>query len=447
MKLEDWGLEAPTGDLKRDLTDRRKVLLRRGVGCDEVRAVGDPSDRKIRFIASTDGVKRDGNRVRNDGWDLTNFRKNPAMLWAHDYGSDDRPPAPPIGSWSNEEVIRWQGGDALAMTATFANHRDADVIYNLYLEGHLRAVSIGWTPLEYEPILDEDGRQVGWDMTRNELLECSCVPIPADPDALIVATQRGLIASEDLEKFSRTYGIESSESVYVLDSRDPVEKEPAREMLEDIDRESEDDDGDAPVAALARPGASSILDVISDRIGGGYSAMSAPLKAFQSSVSEIFAEGRSVLPEDDALRSLMRLQALAAVLHADIDEAVDALTLGDDMDEAMLYSSRVGQKISGSRADKLRGVRSGLQESISVLTDVLRDAKLDEKKAAIEVAEFALGNPTPDGQVEEQLIEGLAKLAERQEKKQVAKLEERLAEVTKKLGIDKEGNLVDLLIG
>lgn len=216
--LSRLGVEAPSGDLMRDLRDGKRVLLRRGQPCTRVADVGE---RVLKFICSTDGIKRDGNRVRNDrsSWDFRNFEKNPVMLWTHDYGSSERPPMPPIGSWVDWGVEPdGNGGSALVMSGRFATHEFADLVYNLYLEGHMRAVSIGWTPLEYEEILD-GGKFVGWDFTRNELLECSAVPIPADPDAIMVAAQRGMIPERALAHFGN-WLTPSRGVAYILDSRD-----------------------------------------------------------------------------------------------------------------------------------------------------------------------------------------------------------------------------------
>lgn len=219
--LSRMGVEVPSGDLARDLNNGKRVLLRRGQPCVRVSRAPDLGDRVLQFVASTDGIKRDGNRVRNDAasWDFGNFAKNPVMLWTHDYGSSERPPMPPIGSWVDWRIEPdGNGANALVMSGRFATHEFADLVYNLYAEGHMRAVSIGWTPIEYHEILD-NGKFVGWDFVRNELLECSAVPIPADPDAIMVAAQRGLIPERSLEHFGN-WMAPSRGIAYVLDSRD-----------------------------------------------------------------------------------------------------------------------------------------------------------------------------------------------------------------------------------
>ena len=219
--LRQIGIAAPSGNLSRDLKEHKKILLRRGQPCIRVTRAPDMGARVLTFVCSTEGIKRDGNRVRNDpgSWDFTNFAKNPVMLWTHDYGSSERPPMPPIGSWVNWGIEPdGNGNNSLVMSGRFATHDFADLIYNLYLEGHMSAVSIGWTPLEYREIV-HDGSFLGWDFFRNELLECSAVPIPADPDAIMVAAQRGLIPASAMERFAN-WTHPSRGLAYVLDSRD-----------------------------------------------------------------------------------------------------------------------------------------------------------------------------------------------------------------------------------
>jgi hypothetical protein len=220
MSKTKLGFDVPSGDLVRDLSSGKRVHLRRGQNA-RVRK-SDEGSRAIEFVCATDGVKRDNNRLRNDGWDIGSFAKNPVMLWAHDYNH------PPVGSWRDWRIEDDEDGNpALAMTAVFAEYEFANTVYDLYTAGHMRAVSIGWTPLEYEEMLDDEGRVVGFDFIRNELLECSAVPIPADPDALMKATSRGIITPDDVGMFAQAtrLGEVSRDVAYVLDHREKRQDE------------------------------------------------------------------------------------------------------------------------------------------------------------------------------------------------------------------------------
>lgn len=119
----------------------------------------------IRFIASTEGVKRDGLELKATDWDLDNYRKNPVVLWSHDYWGTHLP----IGR-ADVEVE----GASLISTVTFDPEDDfARSIESKIRRGFLNTVSVGWDT-------HRDGTA-----TRNELLDISVVPVPGDPDALV----------------------------------------------------------------------------------------------------------------------------------------------------------------------------------------------------------------------------------------------------------------------
>jgi len=144
----------------------------------EVRAV-DPLSRTMTVVASDESVDRFGEVVRASGWLLDNYRKNPVVPWAHDYSR------PPVGRALDVRVA----GRQLIATIQFADHEFAEEVFRLYRDGYLHAVSVGFVPLEWhtEAI---DGRTVRV-YDRQELLEISCVVVPANPEAL-VAVYRAL---------------------------------------------------------------------------------------------------------------------------------------------------------------------------------------------------------------------------------------------------------------
>src|SRR6056297_1405171 len=146
----------------------------------EVKEV-DEDNRTIEFVASTPGRDRDMDTIEAEGWDLTNYEKNPVMLWAHDYSQ------PPIGK-SVENFI--QNGE-LRQKFKFVEkeiYPFADMVYQMYKKGYLNAVSVGFDPKEWEWSDDDEGNI---DFRKQELLETSAVPVPANPEALQVAGVEG----------------------------------------------------------------------------------------------------------------------------------------------------------------------------------------------------------------------------------------------------------------
>lgn len=200
--LSQFGLDKPSGDLVRDLQSDKKVLLQRGVTITRALSAPDLGPGVIQFIASTDGQKRDGNRVRNSGWHFENFSKNPVFLWCHDYRSL------PIGRHVDWRVEKEKDGYVLRIWSQFCDpeiYAFADKIRKMYEAGFLRAGSIGWNPIKFEIMRDRDGQFAGFDFVENDLLEFSAVPVPSDPDAIVEAISRGIIGSNDIERIQE-YG-------------------------------------------------------------------------------------------------------------------------------------------------------------------------------------------------------------------------------------------------
>lgn len=141
----------------------------------------DEASRTVKFIASDETVDRYGDIVRIDGWDLSNYLRNPIFAWAHKTGD------PPIGQVTSLEVAKKK----LVAVAEFAKeglYPFADMLWKMVLAGMLRAVSVGFLPLASPVYLKNDpenpDRITGLEWTKQELLELSLVPVPANPQAL-----------------------------------------------------------------------------------------------------------------------------------------------------------------------------------------------------------------------------------------------------------------------
>lgn len=195
-QLRHFGIELPSNNLTRDLEESKRVLLQRGVHLREVSAAPDMGENVYQFIAATEGVKRDGNTLSNAGWNFNNFEKNPVFLFQHDYSQL------PIGQHLKWEVTRDNGQNVLRIWSRFATadiYPFAERVRLMYEKGFLRAVSIGWIPLEYSPVRNEEGIQTGWLFEKNELLEVSAVSVPADPDAIIQGVNQRILDPSDIE--------------------------------------------------------------------------------------------------------------------------------------------------------------------------------------------------------------------------------------------------------
>jgi HK97 family phage major capsid protein/HK97 family phage prohead protease len=152
------------------------------------------------FVASTDAVDRMGDVIDQNGWKLADFRKNPIALWMHNHEA-------PIGVWEN---IKVEAGKLVAKLklAALGTNATADMVRALIEQRILRAVSVGFLPIEYEPIKDAKGQSTGgYRFTKVDLLEISVVSVPAQPEALALAQAKGMSAT-DLARFFSPPGME-----------------------------------------------------------------------------------------------------------------------------------------------------------------------------------------------------------------------------------------------
>jgi HK97 family phage major capsid protein/HK97 family phage prohead protease len=153
-------------------------------------AVAPLGDDPLEYVMSDATVDRYGDTIDAKGWDLTEFRANPIALFGHDSKFI-------VGHWTNVHVE----GDRLLghLHLVDAVSERLKEVHALVKAGVLRAVSVGFRPIESEP-LSKSGGAVRY--IRQKLLECSLVAIPANPHSLQVA--RSLEISDDT--INRVFG-------------------------------------------------------------------------------------------------------------------------------------------------------------------------------------------------------------------------------------------------
>jgi HK97 family phage major capsid protein/HK97 family phage prohead protease len=140
------------------------------------------TDSPFTFALSVDGVvDRHGDivDVSTKSVDLTSFKENPIALAFHNHDQ-------PIGVWKN---IRIESGKLLAdlQLAAKGTSEYIDTLRSLVEQKILKAVSIGFSAQEYEPI-----KGGGYRFTKWSLHEASLVSVPAHPQALAVAKSLGV---------------------------------------------------------------------------------------------------------------------------------------------------------------------------------------------------------------------------------------------------------------
>lgn len=153
------------------------------------------SDRTILSVITTNSVDRYNEIVSPEGIQLENYLKNPVVLLNH---SQD---TLPIG----KNVWIKQDSNGLIAQTQFAKTAIAEDVMNLYREGFMNAFSIGFIPLKYE--FDNQDRVI---FTQSELLEYSCVSVPANQDALALAMKsiKTPELKERLNQWNKTFELE-----------------------------------------------------------------------------------------------------------------------------------------------------------------------------------------------------------------------------------------------
>lgn len=149
---------------------------------------------KLFFTISTPHIDRDGDTIDQRGWDLSEYKKNPVVLWAHD--STALPVAKANATYldtvqsksSDEESVH------LMSVAEFPSRElypFGNMVGRLYKNGYLHGASVGFLPLEYEMSKDRDGF-APVDFKKQRLLEWSAVPVPSNPEGLVHARSAGI---------------------------------------------------------------------------------------------------------------------------------------------------------------------------------------------------------------------------------------------------------------
>ena len=154
----------------------------------------DTSTGTFKVIVSTEDRDRQGEVVSMDGWDLSFYKTNPVVLWAHDYSGQPIAVCTEIGP----EVVN--GKNCLVASGKFAPTDEGQQLRKLYEGGFLTTTSVGFIPKEFD---QETGT-----ITKQELLEFSFVPVPANPFAVSLSMVKELgLNLEMMQKKGMTFNI------------------------------------------------------------------------------------------------------------------------------------------------------------------------------------------------------------------------------------------------
>jgi HK97 family phage major capsid protein/HK97 family phage prohead protease len=119
-----------------------------------------------------------GDVIEPDGWRLDNFQRNPVALFGHNASF-------PIGKWHDVGVRKGQLTGRLELLDPVSDRMRE--IHAAVAGGVLRAVSVGFHSDKVEPL-----KSGGIRFVEAELVECSLVSVPANPNALAIAKSLGI---------------------------------------------------------------------------------------------------------------------------------------------------------------------------------------------------------------------------------------------------------------
>jgi len=159
----------------------------------------DDENRTFMAVASDDTTDRHGESIKQDGWDLDNFVKNPVVPWGHDYYNPPVAKAIEVGLKDGKLMFKPKFATVEELSSDPQNPSEwakfVDTVYRMYKGGYLRAFSVGFIPKEME----------GDTFIKQELLEVSAVTVPSNPNALALAYKEGVIDEAERKLLIKTY--------------------------------------------------------------------------------------------------------------------------------------------------------------------------------------------------------------------------------------------------
>lgn len=151
---------------------------------------------QIRHYISTNALDRDREIMSPKGVDLKHYKKNPIVLWGHNYYE----PENIVGK--NLEIKKTDTG-LLALTQFNLQEAKAAQVYRLYKGGWLKAFSVGFIPIKGHKPEEKELAKLGvgdvWYVhDKWGLLEYSTVSVPSNPDALTLSVAKELNLTEKM---------------------------------------------------------------------------------------------------------------------------------------------------------------------------------------------------------------------------------------------------------
>jgi|GEM_PF-1972943 len=139
------------------------------------------TDGSISWVLSDETLDRDFEQFDTAGWTLAEFKKNPVVLWSHDYGR------PAIGRVLNPHT---RSGRLVGKVQFDPDDVFAQEVERKVKSGYIKAGSVGFFPIQVE-IPEDDKSDLKLIYRKQELREFSVCNVPANPNALVQLSAAG----------------------------------------------------------------------------------------------------------------------------------------------------------------------------------------------------------------------------------------------------------------
>lgn len=137
-------------------------------------------ENSIVVVASDETKDSYGDIIKADGWETERYQRNPVVLIDHNYR---------VASIVGRAAEWWTEGSKFMVRVQMddpAENQMAAMVLARLRAGSLNTVSVGFSPIEYEKIKDENGDWTGgYRFLRQSLNELSWVAVPANPNATV----------------------------------------------------------------------------------------------------------------------------------------------------------------------------------------------------------------------------------------------------------------------
>lgn len=163
--------------------------------------------RILKYTCSDSSVDRMGDVIKQEGWKLESFKKNPVIMGFHDYGTF------PVGNALSVGVVDGK----LKMNILFADkdvNEDADTAFKMAKSGFMKAGSVGFRPLKYHASSEQEQKELGMGkygimFEEQELMEFSVCGVPANANALQESISKGMFKKSDFQNWVKqeTYNL------------------------------------------------------------------------------------------------------------------------------------------------------------------------------------------------------------------------------------------------